>query len=742
MSMPSFRTLLVCAALIALCSAKATLAHEGHAPLPTKGVQIDVDKGLATLSADAREALGVATQEVAEGAVPERVTAYARVAVPWQRHHFVTSTVAGRIVSLHAKPGQKVTRGQLLAEVQSPALDALQTELLAAINNFSLSKAKLERTTGLAQAEVVAGRDLTEAISINRQNQYAVEIARSKLESVGFSAEQIEALSNRGETVKALPILSPNDGLIIHSDLMVGKVVRPTEHLFEVINLDEVDLLVDVLEADLHRVRIGQQVEFVSTSYPGNVFRGLVFIKEPYIADTTHVGRIWVRLKNDDADAQLLPGMYGQSQLISSSEREYPLIPETSLVTNGTEQYVLVEAAATSRASEFIKRNVHVGRRGDGLIEVHAGEVYPGDQVVTTGAHVLSNFFVQGVLRLSPEAALNMGLQVDAASLRPIDEIIEVDGSVDLPPEKRAAASSQLAGTIQDILIDRGQTVAVGDVIAQVASVEFQETQLQLLKAHFEAKLLADQLDRFSKLKTNQIISQSQRQQAEANYNDAVFRRESAQRTLLTMGLTDNQLQSLINDQHLIPYLPVRAPISGVIVGFEKALGQAIDAEEPLFEIHDLSTVWVRAHLSERDLAAVELGTPARVRLLAQPRFLGSGKVVRSSGILGFDDRTLSVWVELDNAKPAEAFHNMLARVSFQRSQSEPVLALPLEAVVSLGTRHYVFVEQPDGAFVRRNVNLGRRDDSLVEIVSGISAGDRVAVRGADKLQTAYASIR
>lgn len=739
--MKSFCYLAIGAIAAALCHAQAVYAHEGHAPLPTKGVQIDVENGLVTLSADAREALGVTTEEVTEGIVPERVMAYARIAVPWQRHHFVTSTVAGRIINLHAKPGQEVTRGQLLAEVQSPALDVLQMELLAAVNSAALSNATLERTTGLARAEVVAGRDLTEAISINQQNQYAVEIARSKLQSIGFLAEQLEALSSHGETVRALSIVSPNDGVIIHSDLMVGKVVQPTEHLFEVINLDEVDLLIDVLEADLHRVQPGQNIEFISTSYPKKAFRGTVSVKEPYIDDTTHVGRIWVRLKNDDAQAKLLPGMYGQTQLVVSEDTKHPLIPEASLLTNGTEQYVLVEAAATSRGSELVKRDVHVGRRGEGWAEILAGEVYPGDQVVTTGAHVLSNFFVQGVLRLSPEAALNMGLKVASPELRPVENVIEVDGAVDLPPEKRAAASSQLAGTIQNILVDRGETVASGDVVAQLASVEFQETQLQLLKAFFEAKLLSDQLNRYRKLEANQIVSQSQRQQTEAGYNDALFRREAAKRTLLTMGLTEEQLQSLIQDQNLIDYLPVRAPISGVVVGFEKALGQAIAAEEPLFEIHDLSNVWVRAHLTERDLAKIDVGTRARVRLLAQPRFVGEGQVVRSSGILGLDDRTLSVWVELDN-KPTEAFHNMLTRVSFSQSKGDPVVALPLEALVRQGTQNYVFVEQTDGTFVRRHVKVGRSNDSLVEIKSGISVDDRVAVQGADKLQTAYASIR
>ena len=143
-------------------------------------------------------------------------------------------------------------------------------------------------------------------------------------------------------------------------------------------------------------------------------------------------------------------------------------MPQSAVQTNGTEHYVLVEAAATSRASEFVKRNVHLGRQGGGWAEILGGEIYQGDRVVTTGAHVLANFFVQGVLRLSPEAKLNMGLQVAPAEMRPIDHIVEVDGALDLPPEKRAVASSQLAGTIENILIDRGQTVSAGEAIAEV----------------------------------------------------------------------------------------------------------------------------------------------------------------------------------------------------------------------------------------------------------------------------------
>src|SRR6516165_2233032 len=93
------------------------LAHEGHAPLPTRGAQVDVAKGLVILSPETRAALDVQTAEVDTRPVEERLLAYASLAAPWQQHAFVTTRLPGRVVKLHAQPGQDVAAGEPLAEV-------------------------------------------------------------------------------------------------------------------------------------------------------------------------------------------------------------------------------------------------------------------------------------------------------------------------------------------------------------------------------------------------------------------------------------------------------------------------------------------------------------------------------------------------------------------------------------------------------------------------------------------------
>jgi membrane fusion protein, heavy metal efflux system len=116
--------------------------------------------------------------------------------------------------------------------------------------------------------------------------------------------------------------------------------------------------------------------------------------------------------------------------------------------------------------------------------------------------------------------------------------------------------------------------------------------------------------------------------------------------------------------------------------------------------------------------------------------------VARSGRVFGPDSRTLSVWVELDRPPAQPLRHNQLARLTLVLGQPQPALAVPRSALVYEGTRAYAFVRQPDGAFERLPVELGRADDRFVEVVRGLTPGDPVAVRGAAELQTAYAGIK
>jgi RND family efflux transporter MFP subunit len=348
------------------------------------------------------------------------------------------------------------------------------------------------------------------------------------------------------------------------------------------------------------------------------------------------------------------------------------------------------------------------------------------------------------VLRLSPQAAQNIGLRVEPARWRPVGDVVQLSGVVDLPVDRRALVPARLPGTLRRILIDRDALVRAGDVIAEVSSVEFQSLQLELLRSHLEYQLNEQTLQRIRPLEKSGVLPERQVREAESAYRASLQRRDSFRHRLEAVGLTDRQIQDVLDQGQFVEALPIKAPIGGAVVHFFHAgLGHAVKADEPLFEIHDVAHPLVRAFVSERQLPGLRLGQPARIRLLADPSTVADATVVRSSQAFGEDDRTLSVWLEPKPPPDAPAWlHGMLARSTVVLAESEPILAVPQEAVLWEGTQAHLFVQKDDGSFERRQVQTGRGDDSLVAVTAGLRPGEAVAVRGVLDLQTAYAALK
>lgn len=182
--------------------------------------------------------------------------------------------------------------------------------------------------------------------------------------------------------------------------------------------------------------------------------------------------------------------------------------------------------------------------------------------------------------------------------------------------------------------------------------------------------------------------------------------------------------------------------MTGAVVDFDRTLGQVVRADEPLFEIHDMSQFWVQAFVGERDSARVKVGQSARVRLVAYPDIATVGTVTRIGPILGVDSRTQAAWIEFQQLPSVPLQHNMSARVTLTLDRPTASLAVPLNALVHDGLRSFVFVQKPDGAFERRRVEVGRSDDRFVEIQSGLVRDEMIASSGVSQLQTAYSAVR
>ena len=737
------RPALLASAFVLTVGVTVLLAHEGHAPLPTRGVVVNIAKGTLLLTAAARASIDVDTAAVEPAVVEEKLLAYASLAAPWQNHGYATAGLAGRVVRVRVAPGQSVKAGDILAEVESLELDTLQLDLLTARNDIRLSEKLAAELTRSVDAGATSGQAAQDARSQLAQNRNVLAVARVKWLGLGLPEASLADLLRRGEPIPglALPVTTPVSGTVVHAELTAGKVVEPTEHLAEVIDLSTVWVRVGVLEKDLHRVAVGQPVEVSLAAYPGERFRTTVLASSPLLDPVTNVATVWAELVNPPGpEPRFQPGMAGLAYLVVSDGKPRPTVPAESVLREGLERFVLVEEANAAGSSEYRERPVAVGRSAGGRVELIGGGLFPGDRVVTRGAHELGPFFSPGVLKLSPEAERTIGLKVEPSRFVAVDEVVAIEGVVEVPPGGRGFAASQLAGTVRSIRVDHGQAVKAGDVLAEVFSPEFLTLQAEFLRVHLEDALASDTLGRLRAAGAG--VSARRLWELESQLNGLKAQADSSRRKLATAGLSGEQIDQVLARREMISAAPVRAPFDGVVVDFDKVLGQAVAAHESLFEVHDAAHPWVQGFVSERDAARVRVGQPVRVRLVADPGFVGTGRVARSGRTLGKDNHVQSIWVEFDSLPTRPLLHNQLARLTVVLGTRPPALAAPRAAIAVEGASSFVFVRKPDGAFERRTVETGPADDQFVTVIQGLAEGESVAVVGTNDLMTAYASLR
>jgi Cu(I)/Ag(I) efflux system membrane fusion protein len=202
---------------------------------------------------------------------------------------------------------------------------------------------------------------------------------------------------------------------------------------------------------------------------------------------------------------------------------------------------------------------------------------------------------------------------------------------------------------------------------------------------------------------------------------------EAARRKLELWDVPASEIERLERNGEPMKTLTLRSPIGGVVVKKDVVEGMKLDAGAMPYEIVDLSGVWVLADVYESELRHVKLGMPATLSLKAYPNRIFEGRVSFVDPLL--DPRTRTVKVRLAFPNPTgELKPEMFGEVVLHGAAQEG-LRIPADAVIDSGTQRIVFVALGGGRFQPREVRLGDSDGKSVEIVAGLSEGEKVVTR-------------
>jgi membrane fusion protein, copper/silver efflux system len=317
---------------------------------------------------------------------------------------------------------------------------------------------------------------------------------------------------------------------------------------------------------------------------------------------------------------------------------------------------------------------------------------------------------VQAAVMVSPARRQLIGVKTEEVKEQSLETVIRTVGMVDYDERRIRQINLRVSGWITDLFVDyTGKFVKKGDPLFTLYSPDLVSTQEEYLLAK----------------KTLERVKASPVAHIRTGAESQV---ESARNRLLLWNLTEAQIAQLDQGQRSQRETAIYSPIHGVVTEKMALQGMYVTPEMNLYEIADLSVVWVYADIYEYELPMVKAGQAATVTLASYPGETFRGKVVYIYPYLSKETRTVKVRMEFPNLqgklKPG-MYGNVEIRVKPGRR-----LAIPQEAVLDSGTRKLVFVDLGGGMYEPREVTVGNKVNRLYPVLSGLKPGEKVVTSG------------
>jgi membrane fusion protein, heavy metal efflux system len=288
----------------------------------------------------------------------------------------VLPPLTGKVTELKVGLGDHVTRGQLLAVVDSGDLAQAYADVYKAKDALDLARKTLDRARAVKAAGGNAVKDLEGAQSGYNQALYEFNRAQTRLTAVGGT--------QGAEATRPMQITAPATGYITALTVAPGTYVNdPTASMMTISNLDSVWITANVPESDVGQVAKGQKISAVLTAYPDQVFQGTVSFVNPVLQPDTR--RDLVRAVFANPDARLKPNMFANVS-IDIPQPDEVFVPQSALLMNNDSITVFAEVAPWT----FERRTVDISYDESSGTRVLKG-LKPGDRVIVRGGVLLND---------------------------------------------------------------------------------------------------------------------------------------------------------------------------------------------------------------------------------------------------------------------------------------------------------------------------------------------------------------
>jgi cobalt-zinc-cadmium efflux system membrane fusion protein len=296
--------------------------------------------------------------------------------------------VAGRVTRLAVGVGDKVKRGQILAEIESAEAGQARADLISARARTSAAEMNLRREADLAEKRISSAREKEVAEAQWITEKAAARAATERLRALGLTPADIAAV-DKTEQGGRLPMRAPIDGVVLERDVTLGQAVERATDAFKIADTAHVWIDLSIYEKDLPRVHVGEKVEIRADSHPNEIFKGRVAYVVPVVDEATRTAKVRIELNNESG--KLSFGQLVTAKLVGDpSTVEVAVIAVPRSAIQRVDGKAIVFVKSPDKVGGFERRAVEVGVSTGDQIEIRKG-IKEGEQVAADGAFLLKS---------------------------------------------------------------------------------------------------------------------------------------------------------------------------------------------------------------------------------------------------------------------------------------------------------------------------------------------------------------
>lgn len=327
---------------------------------------------------------------------------------------------------------------------------------------------------------------------------------------------------------------------------------------------------------------------------------------------------------------------------------------------------------------------------------------------------------IEGRVQISDEQLQRNGVEIATAGPARIRASVQLLGEVKLNQDVTVFVTPRLAGMVEAVRANAGDRVRRGQVLAVIASQALADQRGDLLASQKRLALARTTLEREKRLWEEKISAEQDYLAARHAFQEAEITAESARQKLATLGAGTSE-----STQGLTRY-EIRSPIDGVVTDKKISVGEMLKDDTLIFQVADLSTVWVELTVPAKDVNRLQVGDSAKVKTTA---FDGeaTAKLSYIGALVGEHSRNATARLVLANPK-GQWRPGLPVSVDLTAGEVVVPVAVAADAVQSLRDWQVVFGRYGQ-QFEVRPLQLGRSDGRFVEVIKGLQAGDRYAAK-------------